>query len=151
MRHYGYMVRVLHCLTSQAVNNALADMDLTSAQGHILGYLVHCGQAPCPKDVEEEFQLSHPTVSGLLSRMEKKGFIALNPDPDDRRCKRIVLTQKGWELDEIIRNAIRETEERIIQGFTEGEAAQFADFLARAAQNMGGDILPKDNKEESSQ
>ena len=85
--HYGHLARILHWCTDQSMTNALAQMDLTAAQGHIMGYLAHQKQPPCPKDIEEAFHLSHPTVSGLLSRMEKKGFIELRPDPNDRRCK----------------------------------------------------------------
>lgn len=151
MPHVSYRLRVLHCCLSQSVTNALAALDLTSAQGHLLGYLTHCETPPCPKDLEEQFQLSHPTVSGLLSRMEKKGFIECRPDPSDRRCKRIHLLPKGRELDETIRGVIRENEEQIVRGFTEEEIDQFMDFLARAAQNMGSEPPPKNKKEESSQ
>ena len=69
------MLRILHWCADQAMTNALATMDLTAAQGHIMAYLDHQKAPPCPKDIEEAFHLSHPTVSGLLARMEKKGFI----------------------------------------------------------------------------
>ena len=75
MFHYGHMVRVLHCAVSQSVTAALGQMELTSAQGRIMGYLARQKQPPCAKDIETEFHLSHPTVSGLLSRLEKKDFI----------------------------------------------------------------------------
>ena len=34
-------------------------------------------------------------MSGILSRLEKKGFIELRPDPADKRCKRIYVLDKG--------------------------------------------------------
>lgn len=139
MPHYGHMFRILSCCASQAVTEALGEMDLTSAQGHIMGYLVHCPAPPCPRDVEEHFCLSHPTVSGLLSRLEKKEFIELRPDPQDKRCKRIYILPKGWDCHEIIHKTILENEERIVRGFSQEEQAQFADFLARATRNMGAE------------
>lgn len=136
MQHYGYQFRVLSCGISQLMTNALGEMELTSAQGHIIGFLAHCEEAPCPRDVEEHFCLSHPTVSGLLARLEKKKFIELRPDPQDRRCKRIYLLPKGWECDEQIHERLEAIEERIVTGFSEEERAQFADFLSRASRNM---------------
>lgn len=136
MQHYGYQFRVLSCGISQLMTNALGEMELTSAQGHIIGFLAHCKEAPCPRDVEEHFRLSHPTVSGLLARLEKKKFIELRPDPQDRRCKRIYLLPKGWECDEQIHERLEAIEERIVTGFSEEERTQFADFLSRASRNM---------------
>lgn len=151
MTRFGHLIRILHCSTSQAVTNALAANELTSAQGHIMGYLAMCKEPPCPRDVEENFHLSHPTVSGLLARMEKKEFIALRPDPNDRRCKRIYILPKGRQCNGTIYEAICANEERIVKGFSEQEKAQFADFLTRAAQNMGGESSLSHFKEESDQ
>ena len=83
---YGHLLRILHWCTDQTMTAALEKQELTSAQGHIMGYLSQQTEPPCPKDIEEAFHLSHPTVSGLLSRLEQKGFIRLCPDPADRRC-----------------------------------------------------------------
>lgn len=152
MIHYGPLVRILHCCFSQAVTNVLAEMELTSAQGHILGYLEHRKDAPpCPRDIEEEFHLSHPTVSGLLARLEKKDFIALRPDPDDRRCKRVYILPRGNECSGRVHRLMRENEKQMIQGFTPEEQQQFADFLARAIHNLGGEANISFFKEENNQ
>ena len=95
--HFGHLARTLHWCTDQAMTAELEKMDLTAAQGRILGYLAHIRQPLCPRDIENEFHLSHPTVSGILSRLEQKEFIRLQTDPDDRRIKRIVVLPKGEE------------------------------------------------------
>ena len=38
-KHYGHRLRILHHCMDQAMTNALADMDLTAAQGRIMGYI----------------------------------------------------------------------------------------------------------------
>ncbi len=119
------------------MTNALASMELTAAQGHIIGYIVHRKEAPCARDIEAAFQLSHPTVSGLLRRLEKKGFLEFRPDEQDRRCKRIYLLPKARELQETMRTTIDATDARLVQGFTEEEQAQFMAYLSRAIQNLG--------------
>lgn len=139
MLHFGYMARMLHGCASQAMNEALSSMDLTSAQGHLMGFLAHSDQPPCARDIEEAFHLSHPTVSGLLSRLEKKEFLEFRPDPGDRRCKRIYILPKGRECLEVMEATIRNNEKRLLRGFSPEEQKQFADYLTRAIQNFGTD------------
>lgn len=147
-RHFGHYVRILHWCTDQRMTQALMHFDLTASQGPILGYIAHRKSPPCSRDIEEEFNLSHPTVSGLLSRLEKKDFIQLQPDETDRRCKRIYLLPKGREFTERIHRTILEIETQMVQGFTEAEIEQFCTLLGRAITNMGGDPCHRKHKEE---
>ena len=147
--HYGHSIRVLENCMGQAMNNALASMDLTAAQGHVMGFVTHSKEPPCARDIEEAFQLSHPTVSGILSRLEQKGFIEMRPDAQDRRCKRIYILQKGLELEETMHRTIRATEEKLVKDFTEEEKAQFALLLKRAIHNLDGNICRRKHKEET--
>lgn len=150
-KHYGHRIRILHWCTDQAMTAALAQMELTAAQGHIMGYLARSSDPPCSRDIEEAFHLSHPTVSGLLSRLEKKGFIEFRSDENDRRCKRIHILPKGRECNERMYKTICENEKRLVQGFTQEEQEQFRAFLDRAIANMGGSPCSKYHKEESQQ
>lgn len=148
-RHFGHYLRHLHSCADQIMSAAVTQMDLTPVQSRVMGFLAHLAhrkEPPCARDVEDEFQLSHPTVSGILSRLEKKNFVEFRPDPSDRRCKRIYVLEKGWEHIEQIHRIIQESEERIVDGFSEEEKQQFADFLERAIRNMGGS--PCHHKEE---
>ena len=134
-KHYGHFIRILHWCTDQSVTEALSQMDLTAAQGRIMGYLSYRKTPPCSRDIEEEFQLTHPTVSGLLSRLEKKGFIEFRPDEEDRRCKRIY-------------RIILENEEKMVRDFTDEEKELFGSLLGRAIANMGADPCRRKHKEE---
>lgn len=146
--HYGRWIRVLENCTDQAMTAALASMDLTAAQGHIMGFITHRTEPPCARDIEEHFQLSHPTVSGILSRLEQKGFIEFCPDEADRRCKRIYLLPKGRELNKTMHQTILATEEKLVQDFTEEEKQQFATLLQRAITNLGGHPCKRRHKED---
>lgn len=142
------MFRILHCAISQTVTQAMMEMELTSAQGRIMGFLAMQKDPPCAKDIEENFNLSHPTVSGILSRLEKKDFIEFRPDLQDKRCKRIYMLPKGTDCNERIYRTILENERLIVRGFSQEEMAQFADLLTRAANNLGCDPQLHFDKEE---
>lgn len=148
-KHFGPLLRMLHSCTSQSITNALEKMELTAAQGHIMGYLSHREIPPCSRDIEEAFNLSHPTVSGLLSRLEKKGFIEFRTDAQDRRCKRIYILPKGRQCHETMHQQIVDTEQRLVAGFTPEEQAQFFGYLERALVNMGHPASKYFHKEET--
>ena len=137
---FGRIFRNLDCVLGRRMDQALAGMDLTFSQGHIIGYLVHCPTPPCAKDIEERFHLSHPTVSGLLARLEKKEFIALREDPEDRRRKLVYVLPKGQQCDEAMRAVIQNGDKRVLEGFAPEEEAQFRSFLLRALHNVAPDF-----------
>ena len=77
--HYGHLIRILHWCTDQTMTDALNKLDLTAAQGRLMAFLAHRGDQPTyAKDVEAEFHLSHPTVSGLASHERLHRAIAEN-------------------------------------------------------------------------
>lgn len=137
---FGRIFRSLDRALGRRMDQALAGMDLTFAQGHIIGYLVHCQTPPCAKDIEERFHLSHPTVSGLLARLEKKEFIALREDPEDRRRKLVYMLPKGQQCDEAMRAVIQNGDKKVLEGFAPEEEAQFRSFLLRALHNVAPDF-----------
>ena len=139
-KHFGHYVRILHWCTDQSMTNALENMELTAAQGHIMGFLAHRKEPPCPRDIEQALQLSHPTVSGLLTRLEKKGFIALRPDPADKRCKRIYILPRGQACHQHMIETMDATEKKLLQDFTPQEQMLFSQLLDRAITNIGGTL-----------
>ena len=147
--HYGHLIRILHWCTDQTMTDALNKLNLTAAQGRLMAFVVHRGEQPTyAKDVEAELHLTHPTVSGLLSRLEQKGFVELRRDPEDRRCKRIYVLPKGRDCQHTMYQIILSNENRFVQGFSSEERAMFRSMLQRAIDNMRG-AFPQTEQEES--
>lgn len=149
-RHFGHRFRILHWCTDQRMTEALAQMELTSSQGRIIGFIARSDTPPCPRDIEAFFGLSHPSVSGTLARMEKKGFIQLRADQTDHRCKRIYILPKGIECHSRVMQTIDEMETLIVKDFSEAEQALFSDLLNRAIHNLGGEccLPPKEDSQQ---
>ena len=130
------------------MNRKLQELELTSAQGHVIGFLRHAKEPPCARDMETAYGLSHATVSGILSRLESKGFIEQRPDPKDRRVKRICLLEKGTACSESIRRHIVECEGIMTAGFSEEELEQFRGYLRRAIANLEQSVRENHHNEE---
>ena len=114
-QNLGPRLRHLSNRITQYMDQQFLALDLTSTQSFVLHYLVlHEGEHLYPKDIEKRFHLTHPTVSGVLQRLEAKDFVVLEPDRDDRRCKRIRLTDRARCCDAAVGQAF-ETLERPIR------------------------------------
>jgi DNA-binding MarR family transcriptional regulator len=79
----------------------------------------------------------HPaTLTGILDRLERDGWIARGRDPDDRRG--VVIRAERGRGAEILRLFLVESGmnpalDEILAGYTEAELAAIADFLHRTA------------------
>ena len=50
------------------------------------------------KEIKDFLQLNASTVTGIISRLEKKGLVARLPDQNDKRIALVALTAKGAKL-----------------------------------------------------
>ena len=50
------------------------------------------------RDIEKGLNLRNPTVTGLLKRLDEKGYILSVPSNTDKRCKNIYLTEKAYDI-----------------------------------------------------
>jgi DNA-binding MarR family transcriptional regulator len=76
------------------------------------------------------------TMSGILDRLEKRGWIERIPDPNDMRAKRARLTKAGHELVETARNIGRGFYERALEGVGETDRDTTVRVLQRIRENL---------------
>lgn len=119
------------------MNEGLKKYDLTKSQRDVLGYLHFTDkEVVIQKDIEEHFHISNPTVTGILNRLEQKGFIERKHDPKDKRVRTIVLTQKEQDLHEDTENQIRIMESKFSDALGEEKRKQLLEILKELAQNL---------------
>ena len=93
----GMLVKHINIQIEKSLNQNLRDMNLTSSQMHVLMYLLaHQGRRVTMRDVEEFLHQSHVTVTGLIQRLEQKGFVEAHEDTQSARPRRYYhLTDHG--------------------------------------------------------
>lgn len=146
IRHVGRLFRIAEHAIAQEIHRSHESLGITSSQGYMLGYLTRrwrSGDTPIyAKDAEQHFGVKHSSISGVLQRLECKGFIRFETDEDDRRHKRIELTEKAMEIHSEIENHIRLTEEKIFSGMSDDEIETFTRLLKKAAENLSEGKCP---------
>lgn len=68
-------------------------------------------QGERPSDLAVRLRISKQALNHLLGQLEHRGYLERQPDPHDRRSKRIVPTQRGIRAGIVIRQAVSEMED----------------------------------------
>ena len=56
------------------------------------------------------------TVGGLVDRMEASGHVERRPDAEDRRAKRVFITEQGYEVIRLMIRVSTKVNEQILKG-----------------------------------
>lgn len=72
----------------------------------VLNHLVRLGDGRGPAQMARAFEVTKATMTNTLQRLEARGFIQIEADPDDARAKRVYLTEAGRARRE---QAVRDT------------------------------------------
>ena len=133
----GAKINRLSHILRQDLSNHTAALELTASQSFLIGYLVHHRDQPIfQRDLEHHFKITHATASGLLQRLEKKGFVQFRTGEKDRRCKQIVVMEKAVACHEETVRHLLASNSRLVDGMSDAEVAELHRLLDLAIANM---------------
>lgn len=109
---------------------------LTMTQSRVLCFLSdHDGEAT-QKEIEEFLSVAHPTVVGIVSRLEQNGFITFYPDSADKRNKVVVLTEKAIQVDKEMKEIIRRQDEKLFASLSKEQVKELTFLLQTIYENL---------------
>jgi DNA-binding MarR family transcriptional regulator len=112
--------------TLQALSAALADLSLSAAEINALANLGDGGTLSV-RQLSERTGTRPSTLTGLLDRLENRGYLVRELDPSDRRSFRLPLTGPGQEVAARALAAIADLERQTLSRL---DAAQVAGYHA---------------------
>jgi DNA-binding MarR family transcriptional regulator len=83
--------------TLHALSAALSDLNLSAAEINALANLGEGGTLSV-RQLSERAGTRASTLTGLLDRLENRGYLVREVDPADRRSFRLPLTENGQEV-----------------------------------------------------
>ena len=89
-----------------------------------------------PSELADRLGVEPPTITNMLSRMEKAGFLERCRDPRDARCTRVHLTGKGRELREPVESRWEAVQRNALAGITAEEETLLRGLLGRIQDNL---------------
>jgi DNA-binding MarR family transcriptional regulator len=93
----GYWLRRAYQRHMAIFTTIMSDLDLTSVQFAALVKLRDM-KAVTQTELGRLIGMDKATVSGMVSRLQKRGLLQFRPDPLDRRSRIIALTADGESL-----------------------------------------------------
>ena len=135
----GLRFSILHRSFLKQLDRLLQEKGLTGVQFGVLGQLrrlEESGQAEInQRDLENAAHVTHPTMTEIVKRLEKQGFVACEPSARDRRFKRIRSTDRAaallCETQELDERVFR----RLTQGLSESEVASLLSVTDKMIEN----------------
>lgn len=135
-RKTGYLIKTVSDILGREANFMLKEQDLTWAQSRLIGFLTRNGGERTQKEIENFLEVSHPTVVGIVSRMEQNGFVTCRTDQTDRRNKIVSLTKKSIDAGRTMWDMLKRQDEIMFSGFTAEERDRLDEYLLRIYDNL---------------
>lgn len=129
----GLRFSLLHRSFRKKMNEMLSEKDLTGVQFGVLSELRRLEEGGCQeikqRDLENASHVTHPTMTEIIKRLEKKGFICCRASLSDRRQKLISSTDKAHNLSQEIDRIDREVFSWLCCGLSQPQVEEFLQLM----------------------
>ncbi len=132
----GYFIKVIDDKIKASATAGLKSYGLTFTQSRVLSYLRDRGGQATQKEIQTFLEVSHPTVVGLIARMEQAGFVSSQMDEKDNRNKIVRLETKADSIGDRLDECMAQNESRLLDGLTEAEVAELRRLLSKVYKNL---------------
>lgn len=132
-----YLLARVCKLDHQRMHESLEGLGLYRGQPSVLRALWQQDGIP-NSELAKRLNRSSATITMMVKRMEKAGFVERRSDPNDERISRVYLTPTGRGARAALENVFETFEEQTFAGFDGDEIAVLRGFLQRIIGNMEG-------------
>lgn len=102
----------------------------------ILVKLIKGGDGVSQKEIRESLPISKSTTSKTVDNLVRKGYLRKERDSEDRRVTLIYLTDKGREIEDVIKDVEKRAGKRMLENFSEEERDRLAMYLERSLEGL---------------
>jgi len=117
-----------------ALDRELAPFDITAAQLIVLAS-VATREADSPAGLCKNISYDPGAMTRMIDRLEQRGLVRRNPNPDDRRATNLEITTAGRALYPQLLAAKETVQAQFLRGFSEQEVGALEQFLNRMLDN----------------
>lgn len=113
----------------------LEELGLYRGQPRLLRALYE-GEGITHGDLADRLRVTPATITKMIQRMERAGFIERRADPADQRVSRVYLTEAGNAIRAAMDKALGTLEAESLAGLTEAERRQLCQLLLSVRDNL---------------
>ena len=131
----GYLIKRINDKLAARADAELKQFNLTMSQCRVFLYLSSRGGQATQKEIETFLDVAHPTVVGLVSRMEQNGYVICWPCEDGRN-KYVKLTPQAEAIDKDMQRNQLENEEMLLAPLSSEDRERLRDLLLTVAEHL---------------
>jgi len=131
----GQLLSQVCRLTGDRLRVKMEEIGLHKGQGFILFHLWHHDGIP-QNVIAHALHVSPATVTSMLQRMERDGWITRERDSEDQRIVRVYLTKKAKAMREEAREAFRDLEKEVTSVLTKDERKTLQKLLEKLHEHL---------------
>ena len=132
----GYLIKNINDKLKVKADADLKHSNLTLAQSRVLAFLDRRGGQATQKEIEVYLEVSHPTVVGIISRMEQNGHLKCWVDETDKRNKIVALTEQAKALGKEMEQQILSNEKKLLASLSEDDIKKLKQMLLTMYNNL---------------
>ncbi len=135
MNDFNILIFYLSDLIERVLSETFKDsdiQDLSQQQMHYLQVVLRLGN-PTVTELANELQLTKPTVTTLIDKMVKKGYVKRVPSSTDRRMTHLCIDTKGEMIQQLRIKAFSRLEEVIGKSLNHTEVTILTEILKKLA------------------
>lgn len=134
-QHIGYLIKSINDRLKTKADEDLKKHKLTLSQSRIVVFLKEKNGTATQKEIEDFLMVSHPTIVGLVSRMEQNGIVKTHFDANNR-SKLVQLTEYAEVLAKDMGETILENEQKLLAGLSDDEVIALKKTLNVVLNNL---------------
>ena len=131
----GYLIKSINDKLKVRADAELKQYHLTMSQSRVLVYLRSRGGQATQKEIETFLDVAHPTVVGLVSRMEQNGYVTCWPCEDGRN-KYVKMTPQAEAIDKNMQENMHANEEMLLAPLSPEDRERLRDLLLTVAEHL---------------
>ena len=134
------LIRQLHVTVrafTKGVNEVMKPLGLYSSEWTVLNFVAKHDSFP-QSDIAAALEIEGAAISKTLSKMEQKGLI-VRTSSQDKREKRISLTEKGRELYPLAAQAAGSHRSAVLAGLSRDDRQQMLAFIQSMLDHIHSD------------
>ena len=131
----GYLIKSINDKLKVRADAELKQYHLTMSQSRVLVYLRSQGGQATQKEIETFLDVAHPTVVGLVSRMEQNGYVTCWPCEDGRN-KYVKLTPQAEAIDKDMQENMQASEQMLLEPLSPEDRERLRDLLLTVAEHL---------------
>ena len=132
----GFLVHRIDKTIKANMDNELSKHDLTFSQSQVLRHIQKNKGTISQKKLQELMNVSHPTIVGLVQRLEAKGYVETSIDPEDRRSKIVRTTDLADKFKKDLISSRQRFDKKMLKGLNEEELDELYRMLDHMYSNI---------------